>query len=133
METSKTEIKVFLLYASETGNCEQISEDLAASLTQKFSGGFPEIFRLKRSKLNEFTTLGIEKKDCLKVVVIITSSTGDGDSPENGELFHRFLRREAAKGSSKAFSHIFWTLLGLGSSDYSKFQGAPRFVANKMN
>lgn len=88
---------------------------------------------MKRSKLNEFNALGIEKKDCLKVVVIISSSTGDGDSPENGELFHKFLRRESAKGSSKAFSHIFWTLLGLGSSDYSKFQGAPRFIANKLS
>jgi methionine synthase reductase len=37
MEKSKTEIKVFILYASETGNCEQISEDLVASLTQRFS------------------------------------------------------------------------------------------------
>jgi len=96
------------LYASETGNCEQISEDLAASLTQKFSKGFPEILRLKRAKLNEFNKLEIEKKDCLKVMVIVSSSTGDGDSPENGELFHKFLRRESAKGSSKALSHIFW-------------------------
>jgi len=115
------EIKVYVLYASETGNCEQISEDLAVSLTKNFSKGFIEISRLKRAKLNEFNKLSIENKDCLKVLIIVSSSTGDGDSPENGELFHRFLRRESAKGSSKALSHIFWTLLGLGSSDYSKF------------
>ena len=29
-------------------------------------------------------------------------------------------------------SHVFYTILGLGSSDYSHFQGAPRFLDDRL-
>ena len=45
--------------------------------------------------------------------------------PDNGESFHRFLRRETNKLDegeiSNMFSHVFYTMLGLGDSNYSKF------------
>ena len=36
-------------------------------------------------------------KDCLKICIFILSSTGNGDMPDNGEYFHRFLRSESNK------------------------------------
>jgi sulfite reductase alpha subunit-like flavoprotein len=68
-------------------------------------------------------------KDRIKVCLFITSSTGNGESPENGLPFFRFLRRELAKAPMQRdgmkirtlFSHIYYTILGLGSSDYNKF------------
>ena len=36
----------------------------------------------------------LETKNTLKLVVIIASSTGNGDMPDNGEAFFRFLRRK---------------------------------------
>ena len=30
--------------------------------------------------------------------------------------------------SSKMLNHVFYTILGLGDSNYSKFQGAPRYL-----
>ena len=30
------------------------------------------------------------------------------------------------------FSHVFYTMLGLGSTDYSKYQHIPRFIDQKM-
>jgi hypothetical protein len=45
--------------------------------------------------------------------------------PDNGELFNRFLRRESNKlgegQTSHLLSHVFYTILGLGDSNYSKF------------
>ena len=45
-------IDCYVLYTSQTGNCEQISEDLLETLT---SDGYDGKFKsLKRLKLNEF-------------------------------------------------------------------------------
>ena len=64
-------------------------------------------------------------KSSIKVVIIVCSSTGNGDMPENGEKFFRFLRSETNKlheeSESKLLSHIYYTMLGLGSTDYSKY------------
>jgi sulfite reductase alpha subunit-like flavoprotein len=69
--------------------------------------------------------LDLTEKDALKVCIFICSSTGNGDTPDNGELFHRFLRRESHKlddgQTSSMLSHVFYTMLGLGDSNYSKF------------
>ena len=48
----------------------------------------------------------------------MTSSTGDGESPENGLQFQSYLRQES---SASALSHLSYTILGLGDSNYSKF------------
>ena len=75
-------------------------------------------------------------KDRLKLVVFICSSTGDGESPQNSLEFFRYLRRETAKLTENeqghAFSHVTYALLGLGDSNYSKYQGAPRYLDDKL-
>lgn len=71
-------------------------------------------------------------KTGLKIVLVICSSTGDGESPENSLEFFRYLRRETANETSTALSHLFYTVLGLGSSDYSKYQGAPRYLDERV-
>jgi len=64
------------------------------------------------------------KKDLL-VCVMICSSTGNGDMPDNGDKFSRFLRTNAnALGEGQTgtlLSHVWFTILGLGSTDYSKY------------
>lgn len=78
----------------------------------------------------------IESKNSIKLCVFVCSSTGNGDSPENGEKFFRFLRRQtnllAENQKSNMFSHVFYTMLGLGSTDYSKYQHIPRFIDKKF-
>lgn len=55
---------------------------------------------IKRYELNDHQKKKGEKikfdllaKDAIKVCVIISSSTGEGEPPENGEDFHKFLRK----------------------------------------
>ena len=68
-------------------------------------------------------------KASIKMLVIVCSSTGNGDMPENGEAFFRMLRRKTnllADGqTSTLLNHVFYTILGLGSTDYSKYQAIP--------
>jgi len=78
----------------------------------------------------------LEDKSSIKLVVFVCSSTGNGDMPENGEKFFRFLRRKTnlvPEGQkSTLLSHVYFTSLGLGSTDYSKYQAVPRFINQKL-
>jgi len=64
------------------------------------------------------------------------SSTGEGEMPENGETFMRFLRRclsnDKEEENKGMFSHVWLTMLGLGDTNYSKYQGAPIFIWNGL-
>ena len=88
--TSNFKTPSLILYASQTGNCEQISEDLLQNLKE-----LKKYNSLKRREVNSYNVMA--EKDSLKVVVFVCSSTGNGDMPENGEKFFRFLRRETNK------------------------------------
>ena len=83
----------------------------------------------RRFVMNDYKRSTLLNKDRLKVCVFVCSSTGDGEAPENGQAFFRWLRRET---DSTALKHMFYTILGLGSSDYSHFQGAPRFLDERL-
>lgn len=52
--------------------------------------------------------------------------------PDNGDTFQRFLRKNANQSNSLLLSHVRFTVLGLGSTDYSKFMHAPRYVLQKL-
>mmetsp|Transcript_23904 Transcript_23904/g.42315 ORF Transcript_23904/g.42315 Transcript_23904/m.42315 type:complete len:531 (-) Transcript_23904:74-1666(-) len=104
-----------VLFASQTGNCEEIS-------SMVFEGCLLRGLPAERHCLGEINEkFSLSRND---VVVIVTSSTGDGDIPDNGYAFLRWIRR-VEDGS---FSGLKFALLGLGDSNYNKFQGGPRTV-----
>ena len=49
--------------------------------------------QIKRYDLNS-TKFNLEDKSKIRQIVIVASSTGNGDMPENGEKFYRMLRRK---------------------------------------
>jgi methionine synthase reductase len=130
VELEPLKIKHLILYASQTGNCEAISEDLLASLAEKKIGNFE---RFEMNEINKKFSLEKTEKQLI-VAILILSSTGDGEMPENGEHFYRYLRvisGEEPKIENR-LSHIHFTMLGLGDTNYSKFQGNPKFVFGKL-
>lgn len=123
-----------MLFASQTGNADSISEDLLETINE--DGDNKGYFKgIKRYDLNS-PKFNLEEKKTLKLLVFVVSSTGNGDMPENGEKFYRMLRRKSnllAEGQkSEALSHVYYTILGLGSSDYSKYQAVPRYIDQKL-
>lgn len=102
-----------VLYASQTGNCEEISSMVHEGCV------------LRGLKADRFCLGEINAKFSLSpsdVLVIITSSTGDGDIPDNGYAFMRWIRRV----DDGSLTGLRFALLGLGDSNYNKFQGGPR-------
>ncbi|TMS34194.1 hypothetical protein L596_001833 [Steinernema carpocapsae] len=64
------------------------------------------------------------------LVVIVISSTGDGDPPENAS---RFMRRICRKTLPADFlANTRFALLGLGDSNYSTYQGVPKKLEKQL-
>lgn len=103
-----------ILYGSQTGNAEDIARDLASRCEEQL--GLTDILC---DTLNSQKKLIPEFKDSVKLLVIVCSTTGNGDAPENAESFWRSTKlRSAAKD---LYAGINYTVLGLGDTNYDKF------------
>lgn len=64
-------------------------------------------------------------------VILISSTTGNGDPPENASRFVRHVkRRETAE--SKPFRHCAFAVLGLGDTNYDQFCATGKLLDKKM-
>ncbi len=95
--------KINILFASQTGNAESLAADLGDAL-----GVTP-------SDMAEVETEQLEK---MKTVIIITSTYGDGEHPDSGQV----LWNEVSK--IKDLSKINFCILGLGDMAYDMFCNA---------
>lgn len=112
-------MSVKILWASQTGNCEDISLRLSKDCT---SQGIPN----SRHCLQELgSTLSLNKND---ILIFVVSSTGDGELPDNGIKFYKWIRSQ----SGSILSDIRYTILGLGDSNYSTYQGGPKTIESQL-
>uniref|UniRef100_A0AC35G6J4 Flavodoxin-like domain-containing protein n=1 Tax=Panagrolaimus sp. PS1159 TaxID=55785 RepID=A0AC35G6J4_9BILA len=104
-----------ILYGSQTGQSESIADQIYSKCIDM--GLDPKLCIMKDIDKEFF----IEKE---KFVIVVVSSTGDGDPPENA---HKFFRKIHKKDLPADYlSSMEFALLGLGDSNYSTFQGSPR-------
>jgi len=130
------EVPLFILYGSATGNAEQIAKDLAA----KYKGSLPSPFnKVVCHEANDF------KKKCLPIwekepaeniarkygLVLITSTTGNGDSPENGSRFIRYLKRKTTP-EARPLKHVAFSVLALGDTNYDLFCESGKIADKKL-
>jgi len=53
-------------------------------------------------------------------LIIVTSTTGNGDVPENAGRFVRYLKRKTT-APLQPFKHCAFAVLGLGDTNYDQF------------
>ena len=121
--TQATMAPLYVLYGSATGNAEHIAKDIA----DKFKAS-PCFDSVLCAELNQF------KKKCLPTweqvppadaafgkygIVVVTSTTGNGDAPENAGRFVRFIKRKTTPKDT--FQHCAFAVLGLGDTNYDQF------------
>jgi methionine synthase reductase len=62
-------------------------------------------------------------------VILVVSSTGNGDPPGNAEVFWRSFKKHT---DPTGLAHVRFAMLGLGSSDYDSFQGFPNALYDQF-
>lgn len=99
--------EVTVLFGSQTGNCQR----LAGSLSRKLE---EQGFQVTLTSMNSFKPNGLKKVENL---LLLVSTHGEGDPPDNARSFHEFLysKRAPQLGSLK------FAVLALGDTSYEFF------------
>lgn len=112
---------VTVLYGSETGNAQDYAQFLAKRL--KYFGLKPTIMSLDHYPLKNLVTE-------TKYLIVICSTTGQGELPRNSKKFMKFLLKK--KLPSDLLNHIELTTFGIGDSSYPKFNYAIKKIHARL-
>lgn len=112
--------KVLILYGSETGNAQDFAETLALNCRYRR-------FQPTVSAMDDFAPRGLLD---YQVLLVICSTTGQGDLPRNSQRFWHFLLRK--KLPSSLLAHMRFSTFGLGDSSYSRYNWAIRKIHARL-
>ncbi|XP_012871743.1 PREDICTED: nitric oxide synthase, inducible [Dipodomys ordii] len=112
-----TRVQVTILYATETGRSESLARDLGTLFSCAFN---PKVFCM-----DEYNLSHLEEE---RLLLVVTSTFGNGDSPSNGEALKKSLF------TLKALSSTFrYAVFGLGSSMYPRFCAFAHDIDQKLS
>ena len=106
-----------ILWASMFGAAEDVAYDLDDKAKSK---GF-------ETNVKELNDVTLEDLQSMKNVAIVTSTTGHGDMPTNGDDFLDMINETETK-----LENIEYSVCALGDSSHTDFCGAGRKVDERM-
>jgi sulfite reductase (NADPH) flavoprotein alpha-component len=113
-QPSTPAIPVLVLYGSQSGTTEGLSQALADKLkAHAFAGGSARM-DARVVGMNQFKDIQWASE---KRILMLTSTWGDGDMPDNGVAFWDWLKGDSAP----SMAHASFAVLGLGDRNYTRF------------
>ncbi|WP_226578650.1 assimilatory sulfite reductase (NADPH) flavoprotein subunit [Halobacillus litoralis] len=99
--------QITILYGSHTGNCETLAEEYTEKLKKQG-------FQVKLHDMDEYKPKSLKDEEDL---LILTSTHGDGDPPDNALSFYDFLFSKRAP----KLENVRFSVLALGDRSYEFF------------
>jgi sulfite reductase (NADPH) flavoprotein alpha-component len=98
--------KVFVLWGSQSGNARNLGHVIGESLTSEFDVDIMDMGEVAPEEIVSITNL-----------IIVTSTYGDGEPPDNASEWMSYLK--FTEGLN--LSHLQYAILGLGDTYYPHF------------
>ncbi|WP_328437016.1 diflavin oxidoreductase [Nocardia puris] len=117
-DTSAPRPPLRVLYGTQTGNAEGVANDVVAAA--KAQGFDATVSGLDEIALDQFAGL--------KYVLIVTSTYGEGEMPDNAELFWEALSSDMAP----RLGGVAYGVLALGDTGYDGFCQAGKLIDTRL-
>jgi sulfite reductase (NADPH) flavoprotein alpha-component len=117
-DSTTASVPLLILFGSQTGTAEELAKQIA-----------------KESKSHGCTSRVLEAAEHAKIdwsketnLLVVTSTYGDGDMPDNAQVFWDWLQTEAAK----SLAHLNFSVLALGDTNYEQFCAAGKKIDARL-
>tara|TARA_B100001121_G_scaffold276249_1_gene265390 strand:- start:1342 stop:1779 length:438 start_codon:yes stop_codon:yes gene_type:complete len=107
-----------IAYATQTGTAEELAFDIEKLSKEKKIN----------SKVLELDEISMENLQEIQKLMIVTSTTGDGEVPDNGLAFWESL----SKLTELNISNLKYGVLALGDSSHYDFCNAGKIIDEKL-
>ena len=130
-------MKIYILYGSQTGNAQDISEDIYTRLSNNISYECIHMSLNSTIENNTFTFINNNNNNNntneeTKInIIIVCSTTGNGDAPETANFFWRKLKNR--NQPNNLLNGIEYAVLGLGDTNYDKFCNMGKNLDKRFN